>query len=416
MFSPGCDANAAALASETRVRELTDRAAQIAGAISVLQGELVDTVTALRAEPTLDAPMRAHLGLRCGLTPTEAGQLVEAADRLAELPHCHEKLATGEMSLGAVLSVARRATPELEATILHSTRDATAAQLQTLLRQWARVAAPSERDHPPDPGREPRSRMRMGWRGERLRGTFDLDQTDGLALAAAIEGRRRDLDDQTHENDPGDGVPHHQATNAAALVALADTTIDASATDGIAPDRFHTQIVIHARELPHDEGLQIERAYIHGGPPIPPCLLPSLAAQGSWTATVVVAGMPITMTSPTRFATPAQRRALIARDNCCQYPGCGATTTLIAHHVEPHPQGPTNLANLVLVCRRHHRHIHRRHLHPHWTDGHWQWTWPPRRPTPAPEPTVLAPRRTGTGDRLTHWAADVIITQWLTAA
>ena len=55
------------------------------------------------------------------------------------------------------------------------------------------------------------------------------------------------------------------------------------------------------------------------------------------------------------------RRALVARDRGCAFPGCGRPPRWCqAHHI-PHwtrDRGPTCLSNLVLLCGRHHRVIH----------------------------------------------------------
>ena len=60
----------------------------------------------------------------------------------------------------------------------------------------------------------------------------------------------------------------------------------------------------------------------------------------------------------TRTVPPAIRRALQARDHTCRFPGCTARRC-DAHHVEHWIDGgSTNLGNLVLLCRRHHRAIH----------------------------------------------------------
>jgi hypothetical protein len=61
-----------------------------------------------------------------------------------------------------------------------------------------------------------------------------------------------------------------------------------------------------------------------------------------------------------RLATPAQRRALVLRDHGCAFPGCTRTPKWTQpHHILPaHHGGPTDLANLVLLCARHHRLIH----------------------------------------------------------
>jgi hypothetical protein len=61
-----------------------------------------------------------------------------------------------------------------------------------------------------------------------------------------------------------------------------------------------------------------------------------------------------------RTATPAQRRALIARDQTCVIPGCTIPAAWSdAHHVQWWSKnGPTNVSNLAMVCGRHHTEAH----------------------------------------------------------
>ena len=60
----------------------------------------------------------------------------------------------------------------------------------------------------------------------------------------------------------------------------------------------------------------------------------------------------------TRTISPALRRALMARDRQCRFPGCG-NVRCDAHHLEHWADGGrTALDNLVLLCRRHHRAVH----------------------------------------------------------
>lgn len=58
----------------------------------------------------------------------------------------------------------------------------------------------------------------------------------------------------------------------------------------------------------------------------------------------------------TRNPSPAQHRALAHRDRGCVFPGCDRPPRWCdAHHVVHWTDGgPTDLANLVLLCRRHH--------------------------------------------------------------
>ena len=62
-----------------------------------------------------------------------------------------------------------------------------------------------------------------------------------------------------------------------------------------------------------------------------------------------------------RLATGPLRRALVARDRGCAFPGCDRPPRWCdAHHVVPWSAGgQTGLPNLVLLCGHHHRLIHR---------------------------------------------------------
>jgi len=61
-----------------------------------------------------------------------------------------------------------------------------------------------------------------------------------------------------------------------------------------------------------------------------------------------------------RTATPAQRRALVARDRGCVIPGCTAPAHACeAHHITWFRNGGfTDIANLALTCSRHHTDLH----------------------------------------------------------
>ena len=70
-------------------------------------------------------------------------------------------------------------------------------------------------------------------------------------------------------------------------------------------------------------------------------------------------GEPLDVGRRTRTIPPTLRRALAARDQGCRYPGCTATRYVDGHHVQHWAAGgETKLANLVLLCRYHHRLVH----------------------------------------------------------
>ena len=64
-----------------------------------------------------------------------------------------------------------------------------------------------------------------------------------------------------------------------------------------------------------------------------------------------------------RCASYAQQRALHRRSAHCQYPACTAARELEAHHLIAAEQGGmTELDNLILLCPRHHKHLHDQHI------------------------------------------------------
>ncbi len=80
---------------------------------------------------------------------------------------------------------------------------------------------------------------------------------------------------------------------------------------------------------------------------------------------VAGSGDPLRMGRTLRYANRHQRRALLARDGGCIFPGCDRPASWCdAHHVDEWDNnGPTDINNLGLLCRHHHRVTHR----PGWT-------------------------------------------------
>lgn len=74
-----------------------------------------------------------------------------------------------------------------------------------------------------------------------------------------------------------------------------------------------------------------------------------------------------------RLATRAQRRAVVARDRGCVWPGCRRPPAMCEiHHIIPwQVGGPTDLDNLALLCGSHHRRIHNGWKLSRGPDGLW---------------------------------------------
>ena len=87
---------------------------------------------------------------------------------------------------------------------------------------------------------------------------------------------------------------------------------------------------------------------------------PSAAARIAALATTLLGTrIPLAVGRTARTATPAQRRALAARDKGCIIPGCAIPAEACqTHHVQDWATGgSTDLPNLALLCWAHHRQV-----------------------------------------------------------
>ena len=113
-------------------------------------------------------------------------------------------------------------------------------------------------------------------------------------------------------------------------------------------------------------GELVDPAELDSGEPIPSSVLARIACDASVTRIVFgPRGEPLDVGRAQRTFTGAIRRAVIARDRSCRYPGCFAPPMLgEVHHVAwwARDGGPTSVSNGVLLCWHHHDQVHQRNL------------------------------------------------------
>lgn len=310
------------------------------------------------------------VGWRCALSPGTAREYVRVATALERLPRTTALFARGELSYSKVRAISRLADVTREDELLAIVKDATASQLERVVRGYRSVARLEEdavRTH---------ARRFLHVRSEedgsiRINGRLTADE--GAVLLAALDRGREELWSQAAEDPVGSAVKRHVAATepadaaderhdpgdvraagyADAMVLLADTALASPALSGrSAPERHQVVLHVDADSL---EGR------LAGGEVLAPSVVRRLCCDATLVAAVDRAGRTLDVGRRTRAIPPALRRALQARDGGCRFPGCRATRLLDAHHVEHWADGGATAAdNLVSLCRHHHRAIHER--------------------------------------------------------
>jgi hypothetical protein len=152
-----------------------------------------------------------------------------------------------------------------------------------------------------------------------------------------------------------------------ALVDLARRALDAGELPTLGGARPHLSVVVDAAALGSGRGA-VTLPWTGAAVPVPTVARWACDAHLSPVIAVAVRGggwKPLAVGRSSRTATPAQLIALRVRDGGCVHPGCTRTAAFCdAHHVVHWAQGAaTDLNNLVLLCRHHHRTLHTRHWH-----------------------------------------------------
>lgn len=302
----------------------------------------------------------AWVAWRCGVSPQAAREHVRVARRLTDLPRVRDAFARGELSYSKVRAITRVEGVEHEDELVELARNATAAQLERIVRSY-RSAVRAETGAAA--AIEDRF-LALEWEDDgslRVRGRLPAEQ--GALLMQAIElAAERLRQDAAEEPAPSRAA----ARRADALAVLADEALTAPHGGGrTGGDRVQLVVRVDADALT-DAAAEESDATDHvgcceldRGPALARTTARRLACDASVVRMTERDGEPLAIGRKTRSIPPALRRALRARDGGCRFPGCTNDRFVDAHHIHHWADGgATDLDNLVHLCTQHHRLLH----------------------------------------------------------
>jgi Domain of unknown function (DUF222)/HNH endonuclease len=182
----------------------------------------------------------------------------------------------------------------------------------------------------------------------------DLDPENGETLLTALGA----VMDSEARSRTGEDTRSPAQRRADALGEISRQWLDRVDRPNVGVERPHMTVTVDVDALASEGDAELDRAG-----PIPGTAARRIACDAS-VMRVVTAGRsePLDVGRRTPVIPPSMRRAVIVRDRRCRFPGCDRPHTWCdAHHVIHWADGgPTAMSNLLLLCRRHHRLIHRR--------------------------------------------------------
>ncbi|MCZ6890696.1 MAG: DUF222 domain-containing protein [Gammaproteobacteria bacterium] len=282
------------------------------------------------------------LNLKCGITRSTAQEKLRTAYALVDLPQIEEAFKRGDLSYSKVRALTRVATPANEIELLDFALSATAAQVENHCRQLRngdRAVSTTEARRVHDT----RSLSRYFRDDGTATLTVELPREDANLVLQALEF-------------VGAALPDIEGRSmfAVAADALVQMSRDAlggrTGGGGSAGDQY--QVIVHVDESAlKDEG---------GKSDLPVESVRRLCCDGSLIPIVEDRdGEPLNVGRKHRTIPTGIKRALLARDRSCSFPGCTHDKWVDAHHIKHWIDGgETRLENLTLLCTHHHRLVH----------------------------------------------------------
>ena len=332
-----------------------------------------------------------------GIAAATAGSRVATARKLVHMPLLAEALAEGAVTVDHVRVLARclkRSTyPAFvrdEAMLTGHAITFDADDFALVVHKWLLVNDPGQGSDE-EPSVLHVSEMLEG--RHRLDGELDVE--DSSEFLAELEVLYDELwrQDQADHKLLGAPLRTPAELRAAAAVEMARRSSaagdrDADPCPDDADDVSETAVTIRRRPRPRRpqfcvvvdplalSGDRRGRAYLSdGGTELAQELLQRWGCDTAIGRVVMLGGsIPFDLGRLTYTASDGQRRMLEVRDGGCVVPGCKRKARWCeAHHVVPWPKGPTDIKNLVLLCRRHHRHVHRGIIKFLWNEPDHRW-------------------------------------------
>ena len=299
----------------------------------------------------------AWLGQRQGLSRSAAEGRVRRARALEAMPEVARAFADGEVSESAldVLASAQEAAPEAfarsEEELAEAARSMPFGELRRVTEMWRIAADPELEDR-----RYERRCMDICPTEDGMTSVrAELDAEDGQGLITAI---RAQMDAETRSA-TGPDLRTPTQRRADALGEICRQWLASRERPSIGGERPHVVVTIDLETLIERSG---RRSELEDTGAITPETARRLACDADVTRVIRSRGSePLELGRRTKVVPPGLRRAIVVRDRGCRFPGCGRPSGWCdAHHVRHWADGgETSLENLVLLCRPHHRTIHR---------------------------------------------------------
>lgn len=301
-----------------------------------------------RADGTLS--MRDWLVARLHVSDARARRLVQASERLPQLPALSNALCEGRVPLDVAASIAKVATRANDAELAVAAEQWTPRQASQLVSEVrGHAASDSAAEH---------QRRCVRFNDERCSIWASLPKDGYAQVKSALWSMAR-----RHDH-PSKSDPDYERFESRCADALVEVCVGRGrprrGSDGAEGDSGQATLVVHADLERLLQGDGYGHASVEGAGPISA----EVARRVACNADVLLSldapdGTVLDQRAIGRDPSEAQRIEIRRRDGGCRFPGCTCRSVTDVHHVTwVSKQGPTVMSNLLTLCVAHHSRVH----------------------------------------------------------
>jgi hypothetical protein len=328
------------------------------------------------------------LNWKLGMGAVIAREKVRVARALRDLPLTTEAFRLGEISYTKVRAITRAGTAENEDFLLMIARHGTASHLENLVRKFKRAEVCIV-DYEQEPNWKPDASFSYYFDDDGFlvfRGRLPPDEGELLVQAIEamqsqmLEENQHDVSAETSEEDEKevgkendnddadvsaetftrvtefDEEEPFKRSQADALSRIAEHFLASSPAEATPGDTStRNQVFLHINTA-------LDTNYLDSGHYVPNRVVEQFTCDCSVTPVWEDAkGNVISIGRKSRVVPPKMRFAIDQRDRgCCRFPGCRQRRWADKHHIKHWSDGgETSMDNLVTLCRKHHRLVHK---------------------------------------------------------
>ncbi|MCP3674460.1 MAG: DUF222 domain-containing protein, partial [Gammaproteobacteria bacterium] len=364
--------------------KLADEITLLAGQINAANYQFLKLIAEFdRREAWASAGIRscAHwLNWKCGIAIGAAREKVRVARCLEKLPKINEAFSSGILSFSKVRAMTRVAHNDNEEYLLMIAEHGTASHIEKLVGKFQKVETHQNKSQEEQHSEE---RKMVSYQDDdgmwhihaklpAEAGALVVKAIDAIMNEQKEQQQEQNVSAETSSEETTEEFPFDQKrVDALAMMAehyLATKTNEDGVKTLAGSERCQVMLHVDINTL-QSNGSDSCCTHKHSNLDNKHWISPQTAKRLSCDASLVTVledekGNVLNIGRRSRTIPPSIYRALSLRDTTCRHPGCCATNYLDAHHIVHWANGgETCLDNLVMLCRHHHRGLHRGEFH-----------------------------------------------------